>query len=306
MFKRSIALFLLACATSAQSQDLVPSQNASTQAPPSSAYAEKPGGLKKLMEDILHATKEGDEQTVSKLLGSLTVPAPDTWFRQVFDEAQGADFAAQFARSQPGVRRNLANFFAEAIPAKMTQVEVRRFERGCDPDATELEYPVLAARQQAQALYEVRFVAVNLYRTLWAFAYIDGGFRFLGNLRVTTFSSGRTFGENGRSTSAGSSGPAQSAPIKAPADVQSARLIHTETPIYPEDARRKLQQGTVQLAAIIGKNGSIRRLQVMRGTCSLAESAVKAVSRWRYSPTLLGGEPVEVVTTIDVIFNLGR
>jgi TonB family protein len=258
------------------------------------------------MEDILHATKAGDQQTLSKLLGSLTVPVPDTWFRQVFGERLGANFAVRFASSQRGVQSSLANFFAELVQAKLTHVDVHRFERACDWNATELEYPVLAARQQSQALYAARFMDVNFSRSLWAFAYLDGGFRFLGSLELTTSSVWRAFGENPRSMAPGSSGPAQSAPLKASPDVQSAKLVHMEPPIYPEEAKRRLQQGTVQLAGIVAKDGSIQRLQVLRGTCSLAEAAVKAVNKWRYSPTLLKGEPVEVVTTIDVVFNLGR
>lgn len=306
MFKRFIALFLLACAASAQPQEPVSPQGLSTQAPPSPAYAEKPGGLKKLMEDILRATKVGDEQALSKLLGSLTVPDPDIWFRQVFGEVIGANFAARFAGSRPGIPPNLANFFTEVVRAKMTQVDVRRFERACDPNATEFEYPVLAARQRSQALYEVRFMEANYYRSLWAFAYIDGGFRFLGNLELTTSATLRALGVNARSMAGGSNRPAESAPIKAFPNVQSAKVIHMEGPIYPEEAKRRLQQGTVQLAAIVAKDGSILQLHVVRGTCSLAEAAVKAVKKWRYSPTLLKGEPVEVVTTIDVVFTLGR
>ncbi|HKD49913.1 MAG TPA: energy transducer TonB [Candidatus Acidoferrum sp.] len=60
----------------------------------------------------------------------------------------------------------------------------------------------------------------------------------------------------------------------------------------------------MRLHAIIGKDGSISNLVVLKGYCSLAKASVKAVSQWRYSPTLLLGQPVEVDTTIDVVFAL--
>jgi protein TonB len=62
----------------------------------------------------------------------------------------------------------------------------------------------------------------------------------------------------------------------------------------------------VRLHAIIGKDGAIKHLRVMKGYCSLAQSSLEAVSRWRYAPTLINAEPVEVETTIDVIFALNN
>jgi len=60
----------------------------------------------------------------------------------------------------------------------------------------------------------------------------------------------------------------------------------------------------VRLHAIIGKDGTIQQLEVMNGHPLLQQSALDAVRQWRYQPTLLNGEPVEVDTTIDVIFSL--
>jgi protein TonB len=54
----------------------------------------------------------------------------------------------------------------------------------------------------------------------------------------------------------------------------------------------------------IAKGGSIQQLYVLQGYCTLAQAAVDAVKQWRYSPTKLNGEPVEVQTVIDVIFQL--
>jgi protein TonB len=63
-------------------------------------------------------------------------------------------------------------------------------------------------------------------------------------------------------------------------------------------------QGTVRLEAIIGTDGTIQQLKVLSGHPLLVKAAVEAVSRWRYQPTLLNGEPVEVVTDVDVNFTL--
>ena len=92
--------------------------------------------------------------------------------------------------------------------------------------------------------------------------------------------------------------------IRVGGNVQQARLIHAPRPVYPALAKQARIQGTVRLQAIIAKDGSIQELQVLQGHPLLVQSALDAVRQWRYQPTLLNNEPVEVVTTIDVVFTL--
>jgi protein TonB len=88
--------------------------------------------------------------------------------------------------------------------------------------------------------------------------------------------------------------------------VEASRLVFQAQPEYPQIARMARVQGTVRLAAIITKDGAIASLQVLSGPPLLIKAALDAVSRWRYQPTLLDGEPVEVSTEIDVNFVLGE
>jgi protein TonB len=87
-------------------------------------------------------------------------------------------------------------------------------------------------------------------------------------------------------------------------NVQAARLVNRVQPVYPPLARQTRISGTVKLHAIIGKNGAVEQLQVLSGHPLLVQSALDAVKQWRYQPTLLNGDPVEVDTEIDVIFSL--
>jgi protein TonB len=100
--------------------------------------------------------------------------------------------------------------------------------------------------------------------------------------------------------------PPKEAPkrIRVGGQVQTAKLINKVQPIYPPLAKQARIQGTVRLQAIIAKDGSIVELQVLSGHPLLVQAALDAVRQWRYHPTLLNGEPVEVVTTIDVVFTL--
>lgn len=92
--------------------------------------------------------------------------------------------------------------------------------------------------------------------------------------------------------------------VHEPSRVEEAKLISNPKPVYPQIAIVTRTEGTVELEAIISKDGTIQQLKVISGSPLLIRAAVDAVSRWRYQPTLLNGEPVEVVTEITVKFIL--
>ena len=92
--------------------------------------------------------------------------------------------------------------------------------------------------------------------------------------------------------------------IRVGGNVQAANLIRKITPVYPPLAKQARVQGTVRFSAIIGKDGAIQNLQLVSGHPLLVPAAQEAVKQWVYKPTLLNGEPVEVITQIDVNFTL--
>lgn len=100
--------------------------------------------------------------------------------------------------------------------------------------------------------------------------------------------------------------PSRASRITVGGVVEAARLIYEVKPEYPVLARAARVQGTVRLEAIIGKDGSIESLHVLSGPPLLIPSAMQAVARWRYQPTLLNGAAVEVSTDIDVNFTLNE
>ena len=93
--------------------------------------------------------------------------------------------------------------------------------------------------------------------------------------------------------------------IRVGGNVQGAKLLHQVQPIYPQIAKTAHVSGTVLLHAIIAKDGTIQELQYVSGPPLLMRAAMDAVHEWRYQPTMLNGEPVEVDTTIQVVFTLG-
>ncbi len=89
-------------------------------------------------------------------------------------------------------------------------------------------------------------------------------------------------------------------------NVAEARLLRQVRPQYPPLARQARIQGTVKLSAVIARDGTIQKLEVTNGHPLLVPAALAAVRQWRYKPTLLNGEAVEVLTNIDVNFILSR
>jgi protein TonB len=93
--------------------------------------------------------------------------------------------------------------------------------------------------------------------------------------------------------------------IRLGGQVQAAKIISQPQPVYPALARQARIQGDVVLHAIIGQDGRVNELQVISGHPLLVKAALDSVKQWRYQPTLLNDEPVEVDTTITVTFVLG-
>ncbi|MFZ0882574.1 MAG: energy transducer TonB [Candidatus Acidiferrales bacterium] len=100
--------------------------------------------------------------------------------------------------------------------------------------------------------------------------------------------------------------PPRPAPLHMSEGVMEAALIYKVQPLYPAIPRAMHLSGTVRLRAIIAADGSIRHVDVISGNPLLAQSAVAAVYEWRYRPTRLNGEAVEVETLITVNFVLDQ
>lgn len=98
--------------------------------------------------------------------------------------------------------------------------------------------------------------------------------------------------------------PATPQRIRVGGQVEAASLVNKVEPQYPPIAKTAHVAGTVVLHAIIGKDGGIRELQFVSGPPLLMKAAMDAVKEWRYKPTMLNGESVEVDTTVDVVFSL--
>jgi protein TonB len=95
-------------------------------------------------------------------------------------------------------------------------------------------------------------------------------------------------------------------PLAISSGVMAGNKLSGAAPQYPAIPRAARIEGTVVLAATIAKSGAIENLHVVSGPPLLTSAAMDAVRTWRYRPYLLNGEPIEVETTVRVVFHLGE
>jgi periplasmic protein TonB len=99
---------------------------------------------------------------------------------------------------------------------------------------------------------------------------------------------------------------AQERPIRVGGNVAQANRISSVAPVYPAEAKEKGIQGTVTLEVTIDKEGHVSQATATGGPAELIQSATDAVRQWLYRPTLLNGEPVTVLTTVNVNYTLSQ
>ncbi|MGB6821003.1 MAG: energy transducer TonB [Candidatus Acidiferrales bacterium] len=251
---------------------------------PIPSYPDSAGGLTKMMKQMLALSGHGENQELNGYYHALLLPSPDSWFASQFGDRDGT----RFAQNYQGVEQSLPALFANTLQTetglKYDTVEVIRFKDACTNEANETEYPVLVAReQQSTALYEVRFLKNNGYRELFPFAYVDGGFRYLGNLQIQA-PQNHFLGN----------------------DVQPPKLIKEVQAIYPTGFNMPGNTGNVKLWGVIGTDGTVRDLHVIHGTCPYVKATIDAVKKWRFTPLMVDGKPQEAVYPFEYNYGLSR
>jgi periplasmic protein TonB len=100
--------------------------------------------------------------------------------------------------------------------------------------------------------------------------------------------------------------PPPSAPVRPGGNVKPPLLLKEIKPAYPSLAVSARVQGTVRIEAIISRDGFVRDARVVSGHPLLVAAALDAVRQWRYRPTILNDQPVEVALALEVHFTLSR
>jgi len=162
----------------------------------------------------------------------------------------------------------------------MTQIDVLRFDKACDSEAGENVYPLLVARQKQQPLYEVKLASGAYWTELFAFAYVDGAFRYIPQPKVPEL---RTTVRITRDAASADNDDAGFTP---------ASISHQVPPVFPQGIGQALTD-SVKLNVLIGSDGSIKEMYPIAGRCEFVDAVQKAVKKWTFSPGKANGEAYE-------------
>jgi TonB family protein len=253
--------------------------------------------LLSLMQAATSAAREGDQAKLKEIAHRLMIPNYETWFKATFGEEDGAKIAAAYKKNFDWQENGLPKLF-EGLAKDQGEWKVQEVKEPDLPAAMPCYQALAKAVKNGAALYQVSLwmtagSGTRTGRSAGYYAFVDGAYRQLDCVGMGLGISGGV-----------ASGGPWTGPIRVGGNVQAARSLYKVPPVYPEEARKKGISGTVRLHVIVAKDGSIKQLEVMSGHALLQQAALDAVRQWRYQPTLLNGSPVEVDTTIDVIFAL--
>jgi periplasmic protein TonB len=95
-------------------------------------------------------------------------------------------------------------------------------------------------------------------------------------------------------------------PVRVGGDIREPKVMKLVPPVYPKLAIKARVHGTVILEAVLTAEGTVAEIQVLSGNPLLTQAAIDCVKQWRYEPTYLNGEPVPVILTARVNFELER
>lgn len=277
---KSVAVAVLIAATSlsiaAQEPTATPAPTAAAQA----AYPDSADGLKLLLQDVFAAMKSKDGQKTSSCFSAMIVPDHDAWFAKMFGPAEGPRMGAKYAQLLPGMPAKLKSSFEYAMKDDRTNVKVSVVQKS--GTGSGLGRAIIEAMTTPVPLYVANGTSPKQQfgASIGDFIYIDGGFRYLDTQVFQALST------------------APPMRIRTGGNFQKDKLTHKVDPIYPATQAH----GIVRLHLILAIDGSVSELTIVQGDPVLAKAAAEAVSQWRYQPTLLNGQPVEVDTTVDVEF----
>lgn len=98
--------------------------------------------------------------------------------------------------------------------------------------------------------------------------------------------------------------PARPSPVRVGGQLEAPAVLRRVEPEYPQIAARAQIQGLVILEAMVGEDGTVREVKVLRSVKFLDEAAIDAVKQWRYAPLLLNGEAMPFVLTVSLVFRV--
>jgi len=306
---KAVALACLMSAPISAGAQTEPENTAGTTIP---AFPDTTKGLESLIKDMLKVAKEGDAKAFQPYAMSLQLPDALAWYKSLFGEMLGAQLAAASDRDRAELRLSSWDKLSNWDKEKLTHVTVNlAFDDSCPTTGASAGFPPLFQRRRPVQLYsvylsndsEVRAVALDPGRptddlsiegdglpvgaAYWA--YVDGGFRYVGRLRL---------GEEPLSAY-----DAKSSLRWIPPEAFFDLLTHRQDPLIPKSVELPRDEKIrVSLLVMMAEDGVPRVLDLLSGPCAFAVPTAEAVRKWRGKPIVENEKVVKAVTVVSVDF----
>jgi protein TonB len=255
--------------------------------------------LRNLMTTAVTAARVGNQEKLNEIAHELMIPNYENWFRTTFGEEDGAKMAAAYQKSFEWEESWLPKPFLGLSKDKGEWL-IEKVEEPIIPDAMPCQQALVRAARKGAAFYLVSLQMTGSSGN--KAGYSAGYYTQVGGAYRRLDCAGMGLGISGGVAS----GAPTSGAIRMGGNVQAARIISRVPPVYPVEARKAGISGNVRLHIIVAKDGTVEQVELVSGHPLLAPAAIDAVRQWKYQITTLNGTPVEVDTTVDLVFSLNN
>jgi TonB family protein len=259
------------------------------QAQANSPYKDTTADLQRFLQDILDATKKGDQQRVVSLLGSTEVPNCDSWLHQMY-KSDSADSWMSLCDSKTlhSQEKSMEELFA-GFAKEGGEFSTRRVNDNPQGGEGGLESGMVHGGKESLEVYFASWKSPNQSKDakgepIGYFYFLDGGFRWDSLISFPKIKISN-------------------------AKIVPAKLIKKVEPVYPADAAAQHISGIVRVYYVIGGDGAVYNAHALSGEGlsedpSLRKAAEDAVLQWRYQPATMDGKPIETnAVTVDLKFS---
>jgi TonB family protein len=237
------------------------------------SYPNPTEGLRQLLNDLLLIAKSDDEAKLRSQIVEMKIPDYESWFTGTFGKERGEKWAAMYEKTPQTAELQFQMLCVE-LARQQGQISIDK------PDTTKMYGPLPGPLDEYRANWKKTDASVGPdTQSIGLFYFVDGKFRlnaFVHDVRILSANKGGT--------------------------LVPAKLIKKVEPLYPKEAQALRIQGLVAVNVIVRKDGTVAVQNVGAGHPLLAPAAIEAVQQWRYEPTTVNGDPVDVQAKVYVTF----
>lgn len=273
---------------------------------------DEPNDLRTLMATAISAAREADHAKLEEIARNLMIPDYESWFNATFGEELGTKLAAAYKTNFDRDEKWLPRLF-EWLAKQEGELEVENANQLPRNMANACGQALMDAQKGDTVFYRVDLrkkdnSGLSTGSSAGYFALVQGAFRRLDckslGLHATSPGVGAVVSSSEPAILTKDTQGTQSMRVRIGGNVQKAKLIERVQPKYPDEALQNRIAGIVRLHVILERDGTVKQVELLFGHPLLVQAATDAVKQWKYQPTTLNGEPVEVDTTVDVVFVL--